>query len=150
SAEIDAVLIPFQMGGSEFIIPDFTAYFPKKVFVIVYDLIPQLFPEKYLGDHNIKSIYMRRIQNKINADFLFAISESSRQDCIKHLNISPEKIINISGGVSSFFTPIQPSENLAWLKIFVEKFGISKKFILYTGGQDWRKNIEGLIQAFAK
>jgi len=150
SAEIDAVLIPFQMGGSEFIIPDFTAYFPKKVFVIVYDLIPQLFPEKYLGDHNIKSIYMRRIQNKINADFLFAISESSRQDCIKHLNISPEKIINISGGVSSFFTPIQPSENLAWLKIFAEKFGISKKFILYTGGQDWRKNIEGLIQAFAK
>lgn len=150
SAEIDAVLIPFQMGGSEFIIPDFTAYFPKKVFVIVYDLIPQLFPEKYLGDPNIRSIYMRRIENKINADFLFAISESSRQDCIKHLNISPEKIINISGGVSSFFTPVQPSENPAWLKIFLEKFAISKKFILYTGGQDWRKNIEGLIQAFAK
>lgn len=150
SADIDAVLIPFQMGGSEFIIPNFTKHFPKKVFLIVYDLIPQLFPEKYLVDPNVKSTYMRRIKNKIDADFLFAISESSRQDCIEHLNISPEKILNIAGGVSSFFTPIQPSKSSSWQKVFAQKFTISKKFVLYTGGQDWRKNIEGLIQAFAK
>lgn len=31
-----------------------------------------------------------------------------------------------------------------------EKFGIKRNFLLYTGGEDWRKNIEGLLKAFAK
>ncbi|WP_422665609.1 glycosyltransferase [Anabaena sp. PCC 7938] len=42
------------------------------------------------------------------------------------------------------------NEHYSWLKTFADKFGIHKKFILYTGGEDWRKNIEGLIHAFAK
>ena len=34
---------------------------------------------------------------------MLAISESTRQDAINHLNISPEKIVNISGSASSKF-----------------------------------------------
>ncbi|MCF4967338.1 glycosyltransferase [Nostoc sp. CMAA1605] len=149
SSDADIVLIPSPMEGLECTIPNYTN-FSKKIFVICYDLIPFIFSDRYLNDENVRSLYMKRLKNVQNADFIFSISESTRQDLIKHLNIEPDKVLNVSGGVSSFFTPISISEHSSWLKTFGHQFGIHKKFILYTGGEDWRKNIEGLVTAFSK
>lgn len=149
SDDIDAVFVPSPMESLDSTIPNFSS-FPKKVFTICYDLIPLLFKETYLSDPNMNSMYMKRLANVQIADFIFAISESTRQDIIQHLNIPPDKVLNVSGGVSSFFVPIEFSERGLWLKVFTEKFGITKRFILYTGGEDWRKNIEGLVRGFAK
>lgn len=148
SADIDAVFIPSPMEYLDATIPNLTN-FHKKVFVICYDLIPLIFPERYLSDRNIQSIYLHRLENIKNADFIFAISEATRQDTIKYLNKSPDRVLNISGGISNFFCPILKQEHQTWATVFANKFGIHKKFILYTGGEDWRKNIEGLVQAFA-
>ncbi|BBD67492.1 putative glycosyltransferase [Nostoc commune NIES-4072] len=148
AADVDIIFIPSPMEGFDSTIPDYSD-FTKKVFVICYDLIPLIFSDKYLNDPNLRSFYMKRLRNIQNADFIFAISEATRQDVIKYLDISPERILNVSGGVSSFFTPIQAHEHQAWFETFAKKFGIYKKFILYTGGEDWRKNIEGLVTAFS-
>jgi len=149
SADIEAIFLPSPMETLDSTLPDYTN-FPKKVFVVCYDLIPLIFSERYLNDPILHSLYIKRLANVRIADFIFAISESTRQDVINYLNISPDKVLNVSGGVSSFFTPIQDDERQNWLKIFADKFGISQKFILYTGGEDWRKNIEGLVEAFSK
>ncbi|BAZ50955.1 putative glycosyltransferase [Nostoc sp. NIES-4103] len=149
SADVDVLFVPSPMEGLDSTIPDYTN-FSKKVFVICYDLIPLIFSDKYLNDPNIHSFYMKRLKNVQNADFIFAISESTRQDVIKYLKVSPDKVLNVSGGVSPFFTPVNSSEHPFWFKCFAEKFGIYKKFILYTGGEDWRKNIKGLVTAFSK
>lgn len=145
----EAIFLPSPMEELEANIPDYKI-FSKKLFVICYDLIPLIFADRYLNDPNARSLYMRRLKNVQNADFIFAISESTRQDAIKYLNIHPDNILNISGGVSSFFTPIDRGEHVVWLEKFKDKFNIYKNFILYTGGEDWRKNIEGLVKAFAK
>lgn len=149
SADADIIFIPSPMEGLDSTIPDYSV-FNKNVFVICYDLIPLVYSDRYLQDANIRSWYMKRLNNIRNADFIFAISEATRQDAINYLNVAPDKIINVSGGVSSFFNPIHIDEHTALLKIFANKFGISKQFILYTGGEDWRKNIEGLVTAFSK
>ena len=149
AADVDIIFIPSPMEGLDSTIPDYSD-FPKKVFVICYDLIPLIFSDRYLNDANMRSLYMKRLKNIQNADFIFAISEATRQDVIKYLDISPERVLNVSGGVSAFFTPIHAHEHQAWLETFARKFGIYKKFILYTGGEDWRKNIEGLVIAFSK
>jgi glycosyltransferase involved in cell wall biosynthesis len=149
ACDLDCVFIPSPMEGLDSTIPNLIN-FNKKVFVICYDLIPLLFPEKYLNDLSSRSLYMKRLENIRNADFVFAISESTRQDTIEYLNKSPDRVLNISGGVSSFFVPVPKDEHQAWFKTFASKFNIHKKFILYTGGEDWRKNIEGLVEAFAK
>ncbi|OUL33179.1 glycosyltransferase [Nostoc sp. 106C] len=149
SADVDIIFLPSPMEGLDSTIPDYVD-FPKKVFTICYDLIPLIFANKYLNDPNMHSLYMRRLKNVQNADFIFAISEATRQDVIKLLNISPDKVLNVSGGVSSFFTPILATERQFWIKTFADKFGIYKPFILYTGGEDWRKNIEGLVTAFSQ
>lgn len=147
--DIDGIFIPSPMEGADSTIPNFRN-FNKKIFVICYDLIPLLFSDRYLTDANYQSLYMRRLENIRNADFVFAISESTRQDTISYLNKSPDRVLNISGGVSSFFTPIPRGEYQTWQDTFTQKFKLDKKFILYTGGEDWRKNIEGLIKAFAR
>ncbi|MBW4541511.1 MAG: glycosyltransferase [Myxacorys chilensis ATA2-1-KO14] len=149
SNNIDAVFISSPMEDLDATIPNYKN-FCKKTFVICYDLIPLLFRERYLADPNMNSLYMRRLSNVQNADFIFAISESTRQDAIKHLNIAPERILNVSGGVSPFFKPIDSRDHGQWLEEFAQKFGITKPFILYTGGEDWRKNIEGLVKGFSK
>ncbi|MEH1867767.1 MAG: glycosyltransferase [Nostoc sp.] len=148
TADIDIIFIPSPMEGLDSTIPDYSD-FTEKVFVICYDLIPLIFSDRYLNESNMRSLYMKRLKNIQNADFIFAISEATRQDVIKYLDIPPEKVLNVSGGVSSFFTPIPAHEHQAWLETFARKFGICKKFILYTGGEDWRKNIEGLVTAFS-
>ncbi|MEH2149285.1 glycosyltransferase [Nostoc sp.] len=148
AADVDVIFIPSPMEGLDSTIPDYSD-FPKKVFVICYDLIPLIFSDRYLNESNMRSLYMKRLKNIQNADFIFAISEATRQDVIKYLDISPERVLNVSGGVSAFFTPIPAYEHQAWLETFARKFGIYKKFILYTGGEDWRKNIEGLVTAFS-
>jgi len=149
SAEIEAIFIPSPMEFGNSTIPNYTN-FSKNIFVVCYDLIPLIFSNRYLNDPNIHSLYMQRLENVRVADFIFAISESTRKDVINYLNISPDKVLNVSGGVSDFFTPIPTQEQPYWLKLFAKKFGISQKFVLYTGGEDWRKNIQGLVEAFAK
>ncbi|WP_422665608.1 hypothetical protein ACOWPH_18600 [Anabaena sp. PCC 7938] len=106
SSDADMIFVPSPMEGLDSTIPDYTK-FTKKIFVICYDLIPLIFSDRYLNDDNMQSLYMRRLKNVQNADFIFAISESTRQDLIKYLNISPNKVLNVSGGVSPFFTPVQ-------------------------------------------
>lgn len=149
SEDIDALLIASPVEGNDVILPNYIKK-SKSLFTICYDIIPLLFKEKYLDTPDKLSFYMRRMANYKNSDFIFAISEATRQDAIKHLGISPDRIINVSGGVSPFFNPISVNEHRVWLNNFSNKFRINKKFILYTGGEDWRKNIQGLIEGFAQ
>jgi glycosyltransferase involved in cell wall biosynthesis len=89
------------------------------------------------------------LDNIRNADFIFTISEATRQDVISYLNKSPDRVLNVSGGVSSFFVPVPEHEHNSWHDKFSTKFKLYKKFVLCVGGQVWHKNIEGLMLAFA-
>jgi glycosyltransferase involved in cell wall biosynthesis len=146
SSKAEAVLFPSPLQGNGTTIPSFTN-FPIKIFTICYDLIPLIFAKQYLSNEILHNFYMRRLNNLKHADLVFAISEATRQDTIKYLDISSEKVINISSGVSSFFRPIQ-EEHSVWHQKLKEKFNITKPFVMYTGGEDWRKNLGGLVSAF--
>lgn len=113
----------------------------------LYDLIPLLFKDKYLTDPTVRAWYYNRLGIYRVCDVLLAISESTRQDAINHLGISPDKVINISSACDSLFMPITiEAESVQKLKA---SYGISMDFVLYTGGDDARKNMEGLIKSYA-
>jgi glycosyltransferase involved in cell wall biosynthesis len=78
---------------------------------------------------------------------LFAISESTRIEALEHLVSKEESTISISSDVDSAFKRLQVAE--AEDRIIRQRFGIDLPFIMYTGGIDFRKNIEGLIEAFS-
>jgi glycosyltransferase involved in cell wall biosynthesis len=81
------------------------------------------------------------------ADALIAVSESTRQDVIRVLGISPEKILTTQSGVDPVFRPI--NDTVAKGKI-AEKYDLPERFILYVGLIEPRKNLPMLISAFKR
>ncbi|MDE5582111.1 MAG: glycosyltransferase [Ruminococcus sp.] len=122
-------------------------FYGVKVVSTVYDIIPYVMQDRYLKDRNVREDYMKCIENLRWSDELFVISGSVKTDLIKYLNFSPEKIKIIWGAVDDRYKIIDIPECEKIL--LLEKFGITKPFIMCTGGEDSRKNIDGLIRAYA-
>jgi glycosyltransferase involved in cell wall biosynthesis len=116
--------------------------------VIAYDLIPLLNPLQYLDPHpDYACFYKSKVQQFKQADVFLAISESSRLETLAHLGIEPFRTANISAACETFFKPIIISPEQQQSRM--AKWGLTKPFILYTGGADERKNLPRLIEAFA-
>lgn len=118
-----------------------------KTAVTLYDLIPLLAPDTLLYNTEVKNWYWRKIQSLRRADLLLAISESARREAIEHLGIPPDRVVNVSCGVDACFQPPELSREDA--SALLQRLGIAKKFVLYSGAADTRKNLDGLIRAFA-
>jgi glycosyltransferase involved in cell wall biosynthesis len=115
--------------------------------VTFYDLIPLIYRTTYLANPLEESRYENKIGHLRRADLLLSISESTRQEGIKYLGFPPDKVINISTAADPQFHCIDIS---AATECSVRnRYSLSQQIIMYTGGIDHRKNIEGLIRAYA-
>jgi glycosyltransferase involved in cell wall biosynthesis len=113
----------------------------------LYDLIPLLFQSHYFQDEAFRRWYIYRLAWLQKADLLLAISESSRQDAISLLGIEPSRIVTIYGGISPHFLPALDHQTIR--NRLAKKYGLKDRFVLYTGGDDHRKNISGAIGGYA-
>ena len=116
--------------------------------VVLYDLIPLLNPKIYLADPMVAEWYEGKVDHLRRADLLLAISESSRLDGIRCLGVPPAQAVTISTAADAHFRPRKLAA--AREKEIRERYGLTRPFVMYTGGIDFRKNIEGLIRAYAK
>lgn len=116
------------------------------VAVVLHDLIPYIYPNHYLENAAISAWYHRNLAQLRLADLLLSNSESSRREAIDHLGMSPEKVVTISSAIDARFhiRALTPTEAGA----IRQRYGLYKPFVMYTGGIDHRKNIEGLIAAY--
>lgn len=122
-----------------------SARFP--VAVVLYDLIPLLYPDRYLSNPAMNAWYMQKIDYLKQADLLLSISDSSRKEALNELAIDEEKVVNISTACDGHFEHhLVNKKHRDYLKT---TYGIKRPFVMYTGGLDHRKNIEGLIRAYA-
>ena len=117
------------------------------VAVVLHDLIPYIYPNHYLENAAISAWYHRNLAQLRLADLLLSNSESSRREAIDHLGMSPEKVVTISSAIDARFhiRALTPTEAGA----IRQRYGLYKPFVMYTGGIDHRKNIEGLIAAYS-
>ncbi|KUO95218.1 glycosyltransferase [Ferroacidibacillus organovorans] len=117
--------------------------------VILYDLIPLIYRELYLKSPEYELWYEQKIGHLRRADLLLSISESSRQEAIQYLGIASDSTVNISAAVDTEFKrlTLEPSDR----ERLLNQYGISHSFVMYTGAAiEPRKNIEGLIRAYAQ
>ena len=115
--------------------------------VTFYDLIPFLNPDAYLSvNQRYISYYYRKLENLKRAHHFLAISESAAQECKIVLDLTAETVTNISSACDTVFMPmvIEADEKQELLK----RFGITQSFIMYSGGDDARKNLPRLIHAY--
>lgn len=116
--------------------------------VILYDLIPLINRQPYLENAQVEAWYENKLDHLRRANRLLAISESSRQEGIRYLGFPTEAVVNISTAADPQFLPraistVQEAETRS-------RYGLRSAFVMYTGGIDHRKNIEGLIRSYAK
>lgn len=118
------------------------------VSVILYDLIPLLNPDQYLiPNPNFATYYERKLQSLERADVYFAISAYTRQEGLDCLGVDAKKIVNISTAVGEEFRVAEVKEST--VRALYSKFGLTRPFVLYTGGVDERKNLPRLIKAWS-
>jgi glycosyltransferase involved in cell wall biosynthesis len=121
--------------------------FNKKVpsVMTVHDVIPFTFREAMAWYRNV-FLYKPGIRQACRLNTMVAtVSEFSKLDIVNKVGVSAEKIRVIPNGLRE---PSPPDEELD--KDIDQHYGLEHGFILNVGGIHERKNINGLIRAFAK
>ncbi len=112
--------------------------------VTFHDMTFFLFPELHTFAKRI--FFPAAIRSSARtADAIIAISESTRQDAIRLLDIDPARIHTVLLGVTDEFRPIPASQQLISIR---EKYRLPEHFILYVGMLEPRKNLPLLLRAY--
>lgn len=122
-------------------------YSGAKTAVTLYDLIPYVNSARHLTTEHNRHFYSGKIENIKNAGLLFAISEHSRWEGIDLLGLDPQDVVNISSAADESFRPVAMDKKTS--DSLLKRYGIARKFIMYTASFDPRKNQTGLVSAFA-
>lgn len=115
--------------------------------VILYDLIPLIQRKIYLSSEVVESWYETQLASLRRANMLLAISNSSRQEAMDHLGFDAGNCANISTAADAHF--VQQRLSTPQAQQLRLRYGLRERYVMYTGGIDHRKNIHGLVHAFA-
>ncbi|GAB4442337.1 MAG: glycosyltransferase family 1 protein [Anaerolineae bacterium] len=117
---------------------------PCPFVVTVYDLSFLRYPDAF---RPFNRWYLRQFtaQSVRRARAVIAISESTRQDVIKLLGAPPERVHTVYCGVDEAFRPLPAAEVAA----FKAARRLPDTFVLFLGTLEPRKNVDGLIRAYA-
>ncbi|MEP6789796.1 MAG: glycosyltransferase, partial [Ramlibacter sp.] len=119
---------------------------PLPTSVALYDLIPLMRPETYLADPLARAHYLGKLEQIRRADLLLAISASSREEGLAHLGFTPDRCVNVATAADPHFVAARPPAPAE--QALRARLALPRPFLMYTGGIDPRKNVEGLIRAF--
>jgi glycosyltransferase involved in cell wall biosynthesis len=114
--------------------------------VTVLDLSFLRFPEYFNRGNRIYLSAMTRLAVR-RARRVIAISEFTRTEIVRLLGVSPERVAVVHCGVDERFRPVRDP---AVLEAFRRERGLPERFILYLGTIEPRKNLERLLDAYAR
>lgn len=138
----------FEGAGEPFYCPMERLSNKVSIANIVYDFIPYKTPQKYISGDYLLGWYTKQFNRLYFSDLFLCISEYVQKEA--QLLFPAQNAINIWGGVDeNIFYTVSDEEKRQFAQ-FLTSNGINKRFILYAGGADERKNIEQLIRAYSK
>ena len=114
-----------------------------KLTATVHDLTCWLLPETH-SQVNVAAdrLFAERILQR--ADALIAVSEATRADAVRILNLPAEKIRVIHHGIAEPFFHVKPDDTQA----VRSRHGLARPYLLFVGTIEPRKNIERLLNAY--
>jgi glycosyltransferase involved in cell wall biosynthesis len=124
---------------------------------VVHDLIPLVFPNDYLKSWpgpTMARRYRWALERLRQYDGLLTNSEATRLDVIDRLNVPPSRVVNIGAGGDNpgggyTFDRARPDEEAAD-RTALDALGLSPPFLFAASALDPRKNLSGLLEAYAR
>jgi glycosyltransferase involved in cell wall biosynthesis len=113
--------------------------------VTIFDLIPLILPA-YRGGAQVRA-YMRLVAWAAQyATLVLTDSHAAARDLRQHLHIPPERLRVTYLAAGAEYRPLSRTE----VKATLDRLSIRQPYMLYLGGFDQRKNVLGLLRAFAR
>jgi glycosyltransferase involved in cell wall biosynthesis len=114
------------------------------VVVTVHDLTFFRFPDTLPP---LRRVYLRAATRSATRRALrvIAVSRQTRDDLVQYLDVPAEKVDVVHNGVAESFHPA-PAEEVA---LFRQRRGLPRRFLLFLGTLEPRKNVVSLLEAFA-
>lgn len=113
----------------------------------IYDLTPSLFPyyhyQRNIEFHNRRNEFITK-----HSRLVITLSQNSKKDINNVLGIPTSKIRVVPGAISEKYYPIK---NRTLIQKVLKKYHLKKRqYFLFIGTIEPRKNIEGILHAYAK
>jgi len=125
---------------------DFPLRRKTKGIIVIHDLSFVHYPD-YVQRKNL--VYLRRFLPKSieRASHIIAVSEATRQDIIKTFSVAADKISVVPNAIDhAVFYPRSKAE----IEAAKKKYGLPESYIHFHGTIEPRKNVEGMLNAYAK
>ncbi len=111
----------------------------------VYDLSFLRYPE--LCSPKIVGPFSRHVGRFARAaDAVLTCSEASRRDIVELLHVAEDRVTVAHGAVDDDFVPMERDKAEALLE---KTYGVRPPFFLFVGTLEPRKNVDGILRAFA-
>ena len=142
-----AEIAPYRLDlmHSPDFIPPAAGY--RRSIVTVHDLTFLLYPE-FLTPES-RRYYNDQIHWAVtHCHAISADSQSTKEDLMRLLGVTPERITVIHLGLEPVFKPSEPG-GAAQAAQTLTRLGLSAGYVLFVGTFEPRKNVAGLLQAYA-
>jgi glycosyltransferase involved in cell wall biosynthesis len=148
---LDPVLLSLELGGRGIDVYHSTQLsLPARrrfsAVVTIHDLAPLIWPEHYLRLPYSRVGHAWQYALARRADAVIAVSESTKRDVVERLRIPEERVAVVPEAVDTDFDPPPADSGRALAR---SRFGVPDRYVLYVGQFDPRKNMRGLLRAFA-
>lgn len=119
---------------------------PKPTIVTIHDVIPLVYPDKYLP--GIRGKIKHRLQKLSlgNVKHIITDSQTSKKDIIEYLSVDPHMINSIPLAPGKEFFP----RNKKDVKAVLSNYEITQPYLLYVGDINYNKNLVALVKAFGE
>ena len=118
---------------------------PSPTVVTVHDMSLRLYP----GCHPVRRLLLNRPLLHVairQASSIVTVSNSARRDLLRLHGVAPDRVSVVHEAASSVFRPINDRDRLDDMRA---RYNLPRRFMLYVGTIEPRKNLARLMEAFA-
>ncbi len=116
----------------------------SRVVITIHDLIPLIYKNQYPpGLKGFLKLQINKLLVK-RADTIITVSETSKKDIVRFLDIDPKKIDVIYWASDEVFKDLSDADILSELR---SKYRLPLRFVLYVGDINYNKNLATLIES---